>query len=347
MKKTLPTDKRQPTAEELAAASMAGTIQGFGQRIVNAGGFPLLQRGIDDPQFILALLDFHRNYVPSGLGYAAILKWFQENGLEEHLDGGSLEKQIRSWEIFYRRFYGKKFQLDRSKILVDARRLLAIKVGLENEAVNSALIEVVPTITEAEQNLTEAEYFFRRILKSTGINIWAETSRERWTGKNLDEVLAGYIPVLPEDFDPVALKKNCIAECNRVARKKESAPRVSSGIMRLSFVNNRQDIPSRQKYVSQVGEIVKVQYCSFTSAIEKNVKVVTPAQEILLTAKMFSDTGEYLARKTWEFNSALLKHEEKNPNVSVAIAGSNGSKFNLRSDAAGCSFSGSRWRLAL
>lgn len=336
---------QQATEEEIKAAKMAGTFVQFGRIMTEAGFYSMLRQGIDDPIYRQALLDFHQNYVPSELNYQVLLQWFQENNLKI---GGSLEKEIKAWEIFYQKFYGEKFCLNRKKIIVDARRLPAIKSGLEIGAVNSVLIEVTPVrMKEEEQNWTEAQYFFRRILEPTGINIWAQNVCDRWTEKTLDEILAGYIPVLPEDFDLTALKENWIKECNKVAQRKGPPPKIVPGMIRISFVDNRQDIPAGQKYVSQAGEIVDTQDCSFVSAIENNIRLVTPAQEILLAAKIFFDSGEYLAKNTWEYNSALLKHKEKDPGVSVAAADSFGVEFKLGSSLAGYSDSYSCFRLSL
>ena len=345
MEKTI-ANRRQPkpTEEEIRAAKMAGTFCQFGRIITEAGHYSIARQAIDDPMYREALYAFHENYVPIGLNYAALLKWFKENDLERHLIGGSLEKQVKNWEVFYQKFYGDNFHLDRKKILVDAGRLPAIKAGLEIEAVNSVQMEATPVVLiEEELDMTEAEFFFRRILKPAGIKIWTETSSGRWTGKTPDEVLTGYIPVVPEDFDLIALKENWIKECNRVAEKKEPAPKVIPGIVRLSFVDGRRDIPFGQKYVSQTGEVVKVQGRSFIEAVKKKVRLVTPTQEILLVAKIFSDTGEYLAKNTWEFNSALLRHEE----VLAVDASSFGCEFHLYSHNADNSDDPRRFRLSL
>jgi len=91
---------RQATEEEIKAAKMAGTFHQFGRIMTEAGCYSMLRQGIDNPMYRQALLNFHRNYVPSELSYAVLLQWFQENKLERYLAGGSLEKQIKSWEIF-------------------------------------------------------------------------------------------------------------------------------------------------------------------------------------------------------------------------------------------------------
>ncbi len=339
---------RQATEEEIKAVKMAGTIQQFGQRIVNAGGFPMLQQGIDDPNFISALLKFHENYIPGGLNYTVLLKWFRENDLERYLVGGSLKKQIKAWEVFYRKFYGDDFHLARNKIIVDVRRLPAIKAGLEIKVVNSVQVDATPEVLTAEESgMTEAKFFFYRILIKTGINIWGKTGRDRLTKKTLDEVLSGYIPVSPEDFNLVAFKEDWAKECRRVAEKKGPAPKVIPGIVRLNFVDGRRDIPSDKKYVSQTGEVVKFWSRSYNIAVEENIRLVTPAQEILLVAKMFSDTGKYLAENTWEINSALLLHEEKYSGVSVAYAYSDGGKFHLDSSDGSSPFGFDRFRLSL
>lgn len=344
-------NRQQSTEEEIRAAKMAGTFCQFGRIVTEAGHYSIIRQAIDDLIYREALYAFHENYVPVGLNYTALLKWFQENDLEKYLTGGSMEKQVKSWEVFYQRFYGDNFQfvqLDRKKIFIDARRLPAIKVGLEIGVVNSVQVDVVPEILiKKEQGMTEAEFFFYRILELAGINIWAKTGRDRWTEKTLSEILSGYVPVSPEDFNPVALKEDWAKECWRVIEKKGPAPKVIPGIVRLNFVDGRRDIPSGQQYVSQTGEVVEAHGCSFIESVEKNMRLVTPAQEILLAAKMFSDTGEYLARDTWEFNSALLRHEEENPVVSAAGADSYDGGFFLGSSYADNSRSFNRFRLSL
>lgn len=338
---------RQPTEEEINAAKMAGTFTQFGRIMTEAGAYSLLRQGIDDPAYRQALLNFHQDCIPAELGYQVLLNWLQENDLEKCLDGGSLEKQVKAWKIFYQKFYGKKFKLNRKKIFVDPSRLPAIKTGLEISAVNSVEVEAtLAVLTSEDKELTEAEFFFYRILDQLRIKILERNGRARWTGKELVEVLSGYVPFVLEDFDTVAFRKDWVKECLRIIEKKGSAPKVTEGIVRISFVDNRQDIPADQKYVSQTGEIVEPKDCSFVSAVENNIRLVTPAQEILLAAKMFSDSEKYLARNTWEFNSALLEHDEKNPAVSVASARSCGGFF-LDSGFAGASSGDGRWRLSL
>ena len=341
-------NRQQSTEEEIRAAKMAGTFCQFGRIVTEAGHYSVIRRAIDDLVYREELYAFHKNYIPAGLNYVALLKWFKESHLEKHLIGGSLEKQVKDWEIFYQKFYGEDFRLNRKKIFIEARRLPAIKVGLEIGAVNSVQIETTLKVLIGEElGMTEAEFFFHRILEPTGIDIWAKTGRGRWTGKTLDEVLTGYIPVVLEDFNLVALKKDWARECWRVVERKEPTPTVVPGIVRLNFVNGRRDIPSSRKYISQTGEVVKVRDCSFIEAVEKNIRLVTPVQEILLAAKMFSDSGEYLARDTCEFNLALLRHKEKTLNVSVADAASRGGGFSLDSDRAAHYYGGRRFRISL
>jgi len=239
---------RQPTDAEIAASKMAGTFYQFGRIMTEAGCYSMLRQGIDDPDvYRQALIDFHQNYVPTGLCYAALLKWFQENDLEKYLTGGSLEKQVKAQEVFYQKSYGKDFRINRKKIFVEQKRLPAIKKGLEIGAVNRVLVKAIPKeLTAEEQSLTEAQFFAYRIMKKTGIKIWAETGTDRWTGKTFDECLAEYINVAPEDFNLVALRDDWQRECLRVANKKGSAPKVITGSIEISFVDGRQNVPAGQ-----------------------------------------------------------------------------------------------------
>ena len=339
---------RRPTLEEIEFSKRSGTVHEAERRIINEGGFDVFQRVIDDPIFLGDLLSFHREYVPRSLNYASLLDWLQGNKLEGYLKGGSLERQLRCQELFYQKFYGKKFHIDRSKIFITAGRLSAIKKGLETGCVDKAMLIATPNrLSEAELEMTEAEYAFCKIMEVTGIEIWAKDGRGRWTKRTLAEVLRGYVSVRPEDFNAQALEENWSQECLRVLAKLGSPVMQRANKAELIFVDSRVDIPSDQVMVNRGGELVNCDRRDFVTAVKNDIRIVTPEQEIILASQTFMESGKYLAINTWELNSALLKHEGIDPGVSVAFACSYGSEFCLYSYGAGYSGGGSRFRLAL
>lgn len=340
---------QRPTLEEIEFSKRMGTVDEARRRIINKGGFNMFQKIIDDPMFLGDILKFYREYVPSALGYADFLKWLRDNELEKQLRGGSLEKQIK-WqeEIFYRRFYGKNFRIDRSRIFVLAKRLPAIKKGLEIGCVDKVLVVATPKhLSNIEMGMTEAEYVFHKLLKPTGIKIWAEEGRDRWTKRTLTEVLQEYVTVGPEDFNAKALEENWPKECLRVLTEIGLPATQRADKMELVITDSRQNIPHGQEVVNQKGESVNCDRRDFVTAVKNNIRIVTPEQEIILASQTFVESGKYLAIDTWEFVSALLRHEGVNPSVSVADADSRGSGLCLSSDGAGFSHGARRLRLAL
>ncbi len=343
---------RRPTLEEIEFSKRAGTVHEAERRIINAGGFDLFQRTIDDPMFLADLLKFHRTYVPSALGYAAFLKWLQDNKLERHLVGGGLEKQITQQETFYQKFYGKKFKIDRKKIFVDPSRLPAIKAGLEAGCINCVLVKATPnTLTETEAQMTEAEFFFERLTHQiNGFKIWAETGTDRWTKLTLAELLHRCNPAEPEELDAEAFKKDWEAEEMRLIALKGSVPKVQAGMVEIIFTSSAADIPHDQTIVNKDGEIVKPDSRSYISAIVNKVRVISHAEGIILASQMYTKNKTYVAPNTWEWRRDLVKHDDKkgiNTPCSVAGADSGGSEFALDSSDADDSSGDSRLRLAL
>ncbi len=351
MEKTIA--NRRPTLEEIEFSKRAGTVHEAERRIINAGGFDLFQRTIDDPMFLADLLKFHRTYVPSALGYAAFLKWLQDNKLEKHLVGGGLEKQITQQETFYQKFYGKKFKIDRKKIFVDPSRLPAIKAGLEAGCINCVLAKATPnTLTETEAQMTEAEFFFERLmspLKEDGFKIWAETGTDRWTKLTLAELLHRCNPAEPEELDAEAFKKDWVAEEMRLVSQKGSAPKVQAGMVEIIFTSSAVDIPHDQTIVSKDGAIVKPDDPSYVSAIANKVRVISHAEGSILASQMYAKNKTLIASNTWEWRRDLVKHDDKDINTpcSVALALSSGSEFSLDSSHADFSAGYFRLRLAL
>ncbi len=338
---------RRPTLEEIEFSKRTGTVDEARRRIINAGGYDIFQKIIDNPMFLGDLLKFHREYAADAISYSEFLKWLRENKLEKRLKFGSLEKQIKWQEIFYRKFYGKNFRIDQSRIFVSTERLLAIKEGLKIGCVDWALnISTPDQISETELQMTALEYAFYKLLEPAGIRIWADRGRERWTGVTLDEYLKTVIPVSPDDFNAQVLEESWPQECLRVYAKLGLPPMQKAGRNELIFTSSRQDIPYGQEVVNQKGETVNPDLRDIITAVKNNVKLATPEQEIILAGQMFVGNGNYLARNTWEFTSALLKHEGVSPGVSVAYAFSGGGGLCLNSGVADNSY-GHRWRLAL
>ncbi len=346
---------RRPTQLEIEISKGMVTVSEATRRIINAGGFSIFQRLIDDPDYLEALINFDQNYFPVVFSYPALLRWFQDNNLERFLDGGSLEKQIR-WQAEefygYRKlsgFYlGKNF---RRRIFVEADRLPAIKAGLESGCINWFLI--LSSFTELYSGeLTEAEFFFFWLLrrfKEDGFRIWNESGTDRWTGLTLAELLTRCNPTEPEEFNLVAFKSDWMAETKRILGKKNPPPKVQSDIVRVVFTSDLPDIPADQKIVNKNGELVKPENRSYVSAIYEGVRVLSHAEGIVLAAQMFAKDKTHIASNTWEWRRDLVDHRDKktNPDVSVAHAHSNGSEFHLSSGRADYSFGSHRLRLAL
>ncbi len=346
---------RQPTQAEIELSKGMGTVNEATRRLIEAGGFPIFQRTIDDPAYLDALIDFDRNYFPAVFSYPALLRWFQDNNLERFLDGGSLEKQIR-WqsEEFYghgklRGFYlGKSF---RRRIFVEADRLPAIKAGLESGCINWFLILSSSAELYAE-NLIEAEFFFFWLLrrfKEDGFQIWNESETELWTKMTLAELLARCNPTEPEEFDPVAFENDWVSEAKKILGKKKSPPKIKSGVVRGVFTSNLPDIPVDQKIINKKGELVKPKDHSYISAINSGVRVLSQGEGIVLAAQMFSKDKTYLAPGTWEWRRDIIDHRDKHtdPDVSVAHAGSGVDGLCLHSFLADDFSSAYRLRLAL
>jgi len=314
-----------------------GTVHEAERMIIEAGGMSIFQWAITDPNFRYDLVAFANDYVPSALNYAALLKWFQDNKLERFLSTGSLEKNIKEQEIFYQRFYGKSFRIDRKKIFVDAWRLPAIKVGLKAGSINIALLKATPEIqSEVEIQMTEVEFFFDRImkpLKENSFRIWAEEGVDRWTNLKLAEFLRRCSPTEPEDFDAEAFKKDWAKEIIRIIKKKRVLPNVTTGALEIIFTSNLVNIPSDQIIVNKNGEIVTPDDRSYVSAIAKNVRVLSNAEGIILASQLFAKDGTYLAPNTWEWRRDLVEHQDKktSPFASVAIVDSGGHEFGLSS----------------
>jgi len=339
----------RPTLEEIEFSKRAGTVFEATRRVINEGGFDMFQRVVDDPRFLADLLKFHRTYVLSALSYTAFFKWLRDNKLEARLMGGSLEKQLKEQEKFYQRFYESDFRINRKGIFINASRLPAIKAGLEAGCLNYALVKA--GLSEVEARMTEAEFFFERLmkpLKKDGFRIWAETGTDRWTNLTLAELLQRGISVEPEEFDAEAFKKNWVAEEMRVIAKKR-APLVQPGAVELVFTSNAADIPRGQTIVNKDGEVVEPGDRSYISAIVKKVRVISHAEGIILASQLFAKDKSWLARNTWEWRRDVVAHEDKNadPRCSVAFADSCGDEFNLDSSGADWSFGSDRLRLAL
>lgn len=288
------------------------------------------------------------------LNFNQLKKWLRQNNLERFLPGG-LEGQIAGQEKFYQNFYGKNFRLNRNKIFIKAERLPAIKLGMETGALNYGLVVATPSVlTEEEQKWTEAEFAYHRLLVpqkkdgKDGLKIWAETGTDRWSNLTLTEVLAGYIPVTPEDFNFVNLKEDWKKEIQRVIGVKGPAPKQTAGKVELIFTDSRQDVPANQALINAKGDIINNIH-SFVDAITNSVRFLTPEQEIVLAAQYYFRDKTYLSPNTWDWESAVLDHKGKknDPHVSAASADSNGGGFSLNSGNADGSDSDYRLRSAL
>ena len=285
------------------------------------------------------------------LSFKQFLSWLKKNNLDSKLLGG-LKAQIAEQEKFYQQFYGEGFRIDCKKIFVDARRLPAIKAGLEADSVNYAEIKATPEIlSEAEAQMTEAEFFFERLmkpLKKNDFSLWAEEGTDRWTKLELAELLKRCNPAEPEEFDSMAFKADPAKEIIRISVGKE-VPRVVAGMIEMTFTSNLVDIPSDQIIVNKDGEIVTPGNRSYVSAIDKKVRVLSNAEGIILESQLFFKNKTYLALKTWEWRRDLIVHQDTGVNPSASVAGVYSSvfEFGLLSRGAGCSYGGCRLRLAL
>ena len=343
----------RPTEKDIEFAKQMGTVHEAERMIIEAGGIDIFQRIITDPNYRYDLVAFHKNYVPSALNYAALLKWFQDNKLERFLSIGSLEKSIKEQEKFYQQFYGEDFRIDRKRISVDARRLPAIKAGLEAGCINFALIKATQyLLSETEMQMTEAEFFFERItkpLKENDFKVWAETGADRWTDLELAELLQRCNSTEPEDFNVESFKKDWAKEIVRISEKKGAPPKVTADTVEIIFTSNLIDIPSNQIIVNKDGEIVTLDNRSYVSAIAKKVRVLSNAEGIILESQLFTKNKTYLTPNTYEWRRDLVIHQDKgvNPLASVAGVDSSGFVFSLGSGHAGSSSDSSRLRLAL
>lgn len=317
------------------------------------------QMVIDDPEKRQQLVDFARvlRYGTSKeifnqiLDYDEVVSWLRENDLEKFL--GGLESQIAKQEKFYQRFYGEDFRIDHSKIFVEARRLPAIKAGLENGCLNYAMIKATPDkLTEVEVRMTGAEFFFERIikpLKKDGFKVWAEVGTDRWTKLTLGELLQRCNPVEPDEIKGRSFKKNWVAERLRVLKKKGEAPKVMAGMVEIVFTSNAVDISVDQKIVNKNGELADLDDRSYISAVAENVRVLSHEEGIILEGQLYSDSKSRLAPNIWEWRRDLIIHQDKSvsPDVSVAYAYSGDDEFCLDSYRAGNSDGDYRLRLSL
>lgn len=286
------------------------------------------------------------------LDYDEFVSWLKENDLEKFLSG-RLDGQIAKQEKFYQRFYGADFRIDREKIFIEARRLPAIKAGLEAGCLNYVLIKATPeALTEAETQMTGAEFFFERImkpLKNDGFKIWAETGTDRWTSLTFRELLQRCNPVEPDEINARAFKKDWAAEGLRVLKRKGAAPKVKAGEVEIIFTSNPVDISADQKIVNKNGEMVELDNRSYISAVAENIRVLSHEEGIVLASQLYFDGRSYFVSNIWEWRRDLIGHQDKNtnPSVSVAIVDSLGGEFCLGSNSADDSHSNNRLRLAL
>ena len=262
--------------------------------------------------------------------------------------------QIAEQEKYYRKFFGDDFRIDRRKIFIDPIRLPAIKAGLEAGCLNYALIKAVPAIlSKAEARMTEAEFFFERLMKpikNDGFKIWAETGTDRWTNLTLAELLMRCNPAEPEEFDAEAFGKDWMAEERRVimhaiANSRPSA--VQSGAVEIIFTSNLVDIPADQTIVNKDGEIADLDDRSYVSAIAKKVRVLSQAEGIILAAQLYAKNKSYLAPNTWEWRRDVIMHEDKGAGALCSIAGAHSHDHEFRLGSVGASRSGGLGRLRL
>jgi len=293
---------------------------------------------------------------PESLSFLELENWLKANDLEKHIEGGSLEAQITAQEKFYQARYGPGFKIDRSQIGVEKSRLENIKKGLENGAVDYALLTVVPeeeNLAEDEKQMTEAAFFYHKLMKAQGMKIWEETGTERWTKLTLDQVLKGYIPVEIADFENEEVsEKNWIEKFMEIINKKEQTPEIKPGQIQLTFTNSEQDVNPDKKLISQDGHEVdfpkKAEKLTFIEMIKSKVRVLTPGQWIALAGQKYAEDNTYLSRNTWDWMMAILKNKEgTNPPASAAIAISLDGGVFLNSDGASDEGSDDRWRLSL
>lgn len=282
------------------------------------------------------------------LDYSKFANWFHQDNLDQYLGSGNLESEMYGQELFFQKFYGSDFSINCTDIFVKKSRLPAIKKGLEIGAVNRIIVKPIPAVlTSVQARYNPNQFFGNEILRKSGMEIWKNTSRSRWTSLILDECLAGCIDVVPECFNAVNLRSNWEAECLQVADRKGQMPAVIPNSVEMSFVDGRRNIPVDQKYINQTGKVVKIDDCNFITAIEANIKLTPPAEEIILACQLFDETGEYMATDTYEFNSALLEHSKIKPSVSVVFASSYDSGFRFNSNYADDSDCSNRFRISL
>ncbi len=334
------------------AAKLAGLQIDHLQKLRNG------QRTVEQFEWYLNLPDAEmaRLAVPQRpakrLNLKKLLAWIEKNELASKLPGG-LMGQIAEQEKPYQKFYGPGFCIDLKKIFVGESRLPAIQAGLEAGCLNYALIKAVPVDpSEAEVRMTEAEFFFERLmkpLKNDGFKIWAETGTARWTNLTLKELLERCNPAEPEEFDVEAFKKDWMAEGKRVIAKKGPAPKIQSGAVEIIFTRNLVNIPYDQTIVNKDGEIVELDDRSYVPAIAKKVRVLSHAEGIVLAAQLYAKNKSYLAPSTWEWRRDVIAHRDKGVSTpcSIASAGSNDREFLLDSGSASVSGAGGRLRLAL
>ncbi|MFA6047246.1 MAG: hypothetical protein WCV59_04320 [Parcubacteria group bacterium] len=289
--------------------------------------------------------------VRKNLNLKKFLLWLKKNKLESKLSGG-LMGQIAEQEVFYRQFYGDDFRIDFKKISIDPNRMPAIKAGLEAGCLSYAEVKATPLIlSDTEAQMTGARFFYERImkpLKKEGFRVWAENGTDRWTKLTLAELLERGISVEPEEFNSDDFKNAWVAEIIRLIIGKRPLL-VIPGMVDLIFTNSAQDISTNQTIVNKDGRIVELRDCSYISAIERKVRVVSAEEEMILACQRYAKNKTYLAPKTWDWLRNVVDHRDKgtNPGVSCGIAGSCGGGFGLGSCGAGSSNSVNRLRLAL
>jgi hypothetical protein len=283
------------------------------------------------------------------VNFFGLQRWFKNNNLEKHLDGGSLEKLMQSQEKYYQKMYGADFKIDYSKIKIERDRLPNIKKALEAGCANyPQLIATPEKLTNEEKEMTEAEFNYTRgikMLEKEGLKIWDKEGNNRWTNLSIMECLKGYIPVKVSDFNTKDLEADWIKEIQRVIALKKSAPKVKEGQIELSFIDNRQDIPQKQKIINTKGELVENKY-SFIEMVKSEVEVVSPNKWLTQAFQNYLKDKIYLSLNTWDWMMAVLDHKGKktDPPVSAAIAFSDSSGVNLDSYHASYDFGDYRWR---
>ena len=288
------------------------------------------------------------------LGCKEIKDWLRTTNLEQYLEGKSFEQLIIQQEQFYQKFYGQDFKIDRNRLFIEKERLPLIKHGLEKGAVNYALITATPEkLSKQEQEQTEAEYMHHKLLKpleKKGIKIWEETGTERWTELTLAEWLKRVLPVELNDFNLSNLEANWKKELARVIDKNKQAPKQQANKLRITFINNNQDLEKDQILINQDNQETTAEgKYSFIEMIKNKVKALTPEQWIILASQLYQKDKTYLTLQNWDWLMAIIDHRDKapDPKVSAANAYSGSAGVRLYSNDAPLGNDLRRWRVAL